>query len=102
MTVTFRSRRPGQALGQKDKRRARRRDVAYPVAIESLVDGTSTPCVIQDISETGAKLGLKDLADIPDEFILRLAENRAANRHCRIVWKADRSLGVRFVEDETA
>jgi hypothetical protein len=102
MTATIRSKRPKQALGQKDKRRARRRDVAYPVAIESLVDGTSTPCVIQDVSETGAKLGLSDLADIPDEFILRLAENRAASRHCRIVWQAGHSLGVRFVEEETA
>jgi hypothetical protein len=102
MTVTIRSRRPGQALGQKDKRRARRRDVAYPVAIESLMDGASTPCVIQDISETGAKLGLSDLADIPAEIILRLAETRPVSRHCRTVWRSGQSLGVCFVEDETA
>jgi hypothetical protein len=100
MAQTKRSRRGGPAPGEKDKRRSRRRDVSYPVAIENIVDGSAIPCVIQDISETGAKLGLRDLVDVPDEFILRLAENRPASRHCHTVWRAGHSLGVRFVEED--
>lgn len=97
--MPFRSSRTGPALGQKDKRRAHRRDVVYPVAIENPADGSSVPCVIQDISETGAKLGLKDLVAIPDEFLLRLSGNRQATRHCRVVWRDEQAVGVRFVED---
>jgi hypothetical protein len=100
MTISIRSRRTGPALGQKDKRRARRQDVVYPVAIENPADGSSIPCVIQDISETGAKLGLKDTAAIPDEFLLHLSGNRQARRRCLLIWRGDHAIGVRFVEQD--
>lgn len=101
MAISFRSRKTGPAPGERDKRRAKRRDMHYPVSIESLTDGTITACVIQDISETGARLGLKDAVEVPDEFILRLAGQRAASRHCMVVWRETDSIGVRFVEEET-
>lgn len=100
MTVSISSRRSWPAPGKKDKRRSRRQDVVYPVAIENPADGTSRSCVIQDISETGAKLGLKDAAGAPDEFVLRLSGNRNASRHCRIVWRDEHAIGVRFVEQD--
>ncbi len=100
MVISIRPRRTGPAPGQKDKRRARRQDVVYPVAIENPANGSSVPCVIEDISETGAKLGLKDMASIPDEFVLRLSGNRQASRHCRIVWRGEYAIGVRFVEED--
>lgn len=95
-----RSSRTGPAPGHKDRRRAYRRDIAYPVAIENPADGIRVPCVIQDVSETGAKLGLKDLAAVPDEFLLRLSGNRQATRHCLVVWRVGQVVGVRFVEEE--
>ena len=101
MARTYRSKSVGPALGQRDKRRARRRDVIYPVMIESLAGDCSIPCLIQDISETGARLALRDVADIPDEFLLRLAENRAPNRHCKVVWQDELSVGVSFIEEMT-
>lgn len=100
MTVSIRSRSARPAPGQKDKRRARRQDVVYPVTIENPADGSTTPCAIRDISATGARLGLKDKTFIPDEFVLRLSENRQASRRCRIVWRGDHTIGVHFVETD--
>ena len=101
MARTNRSKSTRPALGQRDKRRARRRDVIYPVMIESLTGDCNIPCLIQDISETGARLALRDLAEIPEEFLLRLAENRTPSRHCKLVWRDDLSVGVHFIEEVT-
>jgi hypothetical protein len=85
-----------------NKRRALRRDVHYPVAIEHLADGATTSCLIEDVSQTGVRLRVKDNAALPEEFILRLGANRVSHRHCRLVWREGDTVGVRFIDEKPA
>lgn len=98
MPRSCKSSRP--APGERDKRAAQRRAISYPVAIETLDDGGHHPCMILDISETGARLSLFKAMEPPDEFLLRLAGHRVATRLCRVVWRDATAIGVRFVKVE--
>jgi hypothetical protein len=34
---------------------------------------------------------------VPDTFVLGLARNASVRRQCEVVWRAPKSIGVRFV-----
>jgi len=55
--------------------------------------GASVPldCMISDLSESGAKLTVRDDTAVPDRFTLVL------RRHCRVVRRLDGQLGVQFL-----
>ena len=52
-------------------------------------------CLLVDISETGARLGFADPSLMPEEFALALADNMG--RWCRVMWRNDKQIGVKFV-----
>jgi PilZ domain-containing protein len=79
----------------KDKRKSVRRPLRYSawVALDGdLLHG----CVLSDISESGARIGIDETVDIPDHFTLFLSNNGAARRTCRVIWRKPRELGVAF------
>ena len=55
-------------------------------------------CHLCDVSATGARLSLapRVLAKLPEEFILVLAKRAKVRRRCRIVWRSQDEVGVRF------
>jgi len=55
-------------------------------------------CQLCDVSATGARLSLapRVLAKLPEEFILVLAKRAKVRRRCRIVWRSQDEVGVRF------
>jgi hypothetical protein len=55
-------------------------------------------CHLCDVSATGARLSLapRVLAKLPEEFILVLAKRAKVHRRCRIVWRGQDEVGVRF------
>ena len=57
-------------------------------------------CHLCDVSASGARLTMapRVLAKLPEEFILVLAKRAKVNRRCRIVWRSQDSVGVRFVK----
>ncbi|MBV8447521.1 MAG: PilZ domain-containing protein [Hyphomicrobiales bacterium] len=55
------------------------------------------PCVINDLSRGGAKISGVIVANIPDEFMLRISRARGS-RKCRVVWRDGNKLGVGFIE----
>ena len=57
--------------------------------------GDKYPCVVRDISSTGAALEFPDLIRIPDEFTLIMPDERL-KLLCRVVWQRDYRVGVRF------
>ncbi|XIA64731.1 PilZ domain-containing protein [Bradyrhizobium sp. TZ2] len=57
--------------------------------------GDKYPCVVRDISSTGAALEFPDLIRIPDEFTLIMPDERL-KLLCRVVWRRDYRVGVRF------
>ena len=53
-------------------------------------------CAFSDISHIGARINIPDSDAIPDNFLLLLAANGTARRHCRVIWRKPRELGVKF------
>lgn len=53
---------------------------------------------MRDISRTGARLACSTTDKIPDEFRLQLSPDGVVARQCRVVWKSDTEIGVKFVQ----
>lgn len=53
-------------------------------------------CLVQNLSETGAKLVLKVGADVPAEFVLSVPTNGEVQRGAYIRWRNHNSIGVEF------
>jgi hypothetical protein len=79
----------------KDKRRAKRRTMRYSAWMAFDKD-VQQGCAIADISETGARIDVEDVDNVPDRFILLLAASGSARRKCRVVWRQERQIGVVF------
>jgi PilZ domain len=56
----------------------------------------SQACTLLDISETGARIALQDVSDLPQHFWIELTERGVPKRYCRLVWKGDTDIGVCF------
>jgi hypothetical protein len=61
-----------------------------------LDDNALHGCALSDISETGARIAVEDSETIPDRFILMLSGNGSAKRKCRVVWRTEKQIGVKF------
>ena len=57
------------------------------------------PCMVTDVSESGARLKLDKSAELPDKFILLLTTSGAARRMCRVVWRSKKEAGVKFLAE---
>ena len=57
------------------------------------------PCVVTDVSQTGARVKVEDGGSLPDDFILRLAGGENPRRVCHLVWRAKSQAGVRFEKE---
>jgi hypothetical protein len=75
-------------------KRTRRRNAAW-IGLGN--GGTRIPCVLWDISESGARLAAPRCKGLPGAFNLLLTKDGSARRRCRVVWRNDRQLGVEFV-----
>lgn len=59
--------------------------------------GDKTPCIIRDLSETGAAIELTDLsARIPETFTLIVPEDKL-KLPSRVVWRKGYRMGITFV-----
>jgi PilZ domain len=58
--------------------------------------GDKTPCIIRDLSVTGAAIEFSDLsAMVPEAFTLVVPEDKL-NLRCRVVWRNGYRMGVTF------
>jgi diguanylate cyclase (GGDEF)-like protein len=55
---------------------------------------SSLDCVVHRMSEDGATLQVETGLGVPDQFQLKLAEDRLLP--CRVMWRSDREIGVAF------
>jgi hypothetical protein len=80
----------------EEKRRAPRRRVLKG-AIVAYNDRHSTiPCVVRDISDTGARLRTDGAMNAPDTFLL-IVELDGMEADCTVVWRRPPDLAVAFV-----
>jgi len=77
-------------------RKKRRRHFDYTANIQKDKDSPAVACAISDISDSGARLNLKDDVELPDRFFLLLTPNGAAHRRCRLIWRDGLTFGVKF------
>lgn len=84
-----------------ERRVAPRQDLRWKCLIIDLAGSIAGPCMMADVSASGAKLELKQSVDVPDEFILLLSSNDV-RRQCKVVWRLENHIGVRFVLSPSA
>lgn len=53
------------------------------------------PCVVRDLSTTGAAIEIEGHIGIPDTFVLVVREDDL-RLSCRVVWRRDYRIGVVF------
>lgn len=91
----------GQPVLAKDARKNQRKGLHYTgqiVVDESAELGSAVNCLVENVSEGGARLTVKT-EQIPDKFDLMLAP--AVRRQCVVIWRSSQYLGVRFVHSES-
>ena len=54
-------------------------------------------CIIDDVSEFGARMTLATGAKLPRDFVLLLTTNGGVHRCCHILWHDELELGVQFL-----
>jgi hypothetical protein len=55
------------------------------------------PCVVQDMSATGAKITIDDTNTLPGRLRLAFSRDARTGRNCEVVWRRGKSAGVKFV-----
>jgi hypothetical protein len=55
------------------------------------------PCVVQDLSSTGAKITVDDGNVLAGRLRLAFSRDARTGRNCDVVWRRGKSLGVKFV-----
>ena len=55
------------------------------------------PCVVQDMSTTGAKITIDDPNMLPARLRLAFERDARKGRNCEVVWRRGKSVGIRFV-----
>jgi hypothetical protein len=80
-------------------KRTPRRNAAWIVLSSG---GVRIPCVLWDVSETGARIAAARASALPQVFCLLPGNDGAARRFCRVVWRKDGQVGVRFIGEAEA
>jgi hypothetical protein len=80
-----------------EKRTHPRVESRYTAWIEVADGSPAQECILRDISDGGAKLGVKAPDQIPQEFTLRLTVDGTTSYRCRVVWRSDENIGVGLI-----
>ena len=76
-----------------EKRIAPRHRVLKAGTIE--FGGGAIDCTVRNLSDTGSALSVESPVGIPTEFSLIVISDQV-NRMCRVVWRKDNRIGIRF------
>ena len=55
-------------------------------------------CLVHDLSNGGARLTDLQAEIVPNTFKLCLSPSRGPSRHCKVIWRSKRALGVAFLD----
>jgi hypothetical protein len=79
------------------KKRETRKSLRQPGWIT--LDGgfAARPCVVQDMSSTGAKITVEDPNVLPAKLRLAFTRDARTGRNCEVVWRRGNSVGIKFV-----
>jgi hypothetical protein len=78
----------------RELRRAVRRKVECRASLAASEKAPRQDCIVRDMSHTGACILVDPTVELPPEFLLLLSRN--VSRRCKLVWRKERQVGVRF------
>src|SRR5262245_40085157 len=70
-----------------EKRTFRRKSLKYPARLDTGDGKPSRECMLADVSESGARIIVKEPNEIPDRVTLLIGSQGVAPRNCRVVWR---------------
>jgi hypothetical protein len=79
------------------KKREARKSVQQPGWITLEGGFAARPCVVQDLSSTGAKVTVEDPNALPGKLRLAFSRDARTGRRCEVVWRRGKTVGVKFV-----
>jgi hypothetical protein len=79
------------------KKREIRKSLRQPGWITLEGGFAARPCVVEDMSSSGAKITVDNPAVIPGSLRLAFTRDVRSGRPCQVVWRRGKSLGVKFV-----
>ena len=79
------------------KKREVRKSVQQPGWITLEGGFAARPCVVQDLSSTGAKVTVEDPNALPGKLRLAFSRDARTGRSCEVVWRRGKTVGVKFV-----
>ena len=79
-----------------------RQIMSLPAWIEVNSSSLLERCKVMDLSESGARLGISDVRNLPPQFNLYLARIGQSAHQCRIIWQRGNEVGVEFVTRKPA
>jgi hypothetical protein len=79
------------------KKREVRKSVHQPGWITLEGGFAARPCVVQDLSSTGAKVTLDDPNTLPGRLRLAFSRDARTGRSCEVVWRRGKTVGIKFV-----
>jgi len=80
-----------------EQRQSRRQPVDCPAWVDVLDGSSVRSCVLSDFSETGARLTIQSPEQLPSEFSLILSSDGSVRRRCRVIWRSDDQVGLRYL-----
>lgn len=60
--------------------------------------GSILPCVVRNLSSSGAALEINSPLWFPDRFTLVIASEQL-RKACHLVWRSERRVGVHFLDN---
>ena len=79
------------------KKRESRKSLQQPGWITLEGGFAARPCVVHDMSSTGAKITLTDPNVLPARLRLAFARDARTGRKCEVVWRRGKTVGIKFV-----
>lgn len=79
------------------KKRETRKSVRQPGWITLEGGFAVRPCVVQDLSSTGARVTVDDPNVLPAKLRLAFTRDARTGRNCEVVWRRGKTVGVKFV-----
>ena len=83
----------------ENKRKHVRRSLSYPARIDTGDGSPPRECLLNDASEEGAQIAVAAPKELPDSFTLILGFDGTARRRCRVMWRSETRIGVKFIRD---
>lgn len=86
----------------EERRKTLRKTFGHPAGLYHPDGKVICGCVMQDISDEGARLKIEPskgaAEEIPPEFILAITRSGNVIRRCKLIWRRENELGVHFAE----